>query len=252
MAAPEDAAAAVLEVEGVGKAFGGVRAVSEVSFAVRPGEMLALIGPNGAGKSTILRCISGMIPALGGTITLRGQSLVGRSVHAIAGSGIAHVPEDRALFRGLTVRENLSVPGGRRSSRAALTRAVDLFPELGRLLDRKAGLLSGGEQQMLALSRALAVEPAVIIVDEMSMGLAPIIVQRLLAVLRDVASGGDVGVLLVEQHVPMVLPKADRAYILVHGALAFDGPAETLRRDPDIVAATYLGGERIAHAAVTT
>ena len=239
----------LLVVDGLDAGYDGKTVVRDVSRTAQRGEGVTLIGPNGAGKSTVLRAISGLIEHAGGSVELNGRSMAGLPPHKVATAGLSLVPENRSLFRSLTVRENLMVPGGRGSARGSVKKATALFPELDRLLDRKAGLLSGGEQQMLAISRALVVEPDLVVVDEMSMGLAPIVVQRILRVLREVADGGEVGVLVVEQHIPLILPKADRAYILVHGELVYDGPAETLRRDPTIVASTYLGSDQVAEAA---
>lgn len=231
----------LLTVEEMSAGYDGNTVVRNIGLSVEAGELVTLAGPNGAGKTTILSCISGLTPVTSGSVQLSGRSLVGLAPHRIAAAGVAHVPEGRSLFRSLSVRENLVVPGRRGSARRSLDTAIGLFPELEPLLDRRAGLLSGGEQQMLAISRAMVVSPKVLIVDEMSLGLAPIVVQRLIRVLRDAADTGDVGVLVVEQHIPLILPKADRAYILVHGELVFDGPASRLQDDPAIVAATYLG-----------
>ena len=198
-----------------------------------------LLGPNGAGKTTTLLTVSGLLPIMAGDVRVLGRSVAHRPVHKIARSGLAHVPEDRSLFFQLTVAENLRLGSAHGSD---LSRALRYFPALERLLDRPAGLLSGGEQQMLAMGRALAVPPKLLIVDELSLGLAPIIVERLLPVLRDVADETGAGVLLVEQHVDLALAIADRAYVLSHGDLVLEHDADYLRGNRQLLEASYVGG----------
>jgi len=228
-----------VEVRGLSAGYDRIPVVRDIDLHVDPGEVVALLGPNGAGKTTTLLTISGILPALAGSVTVLGQPVSTRRPHRNARRGLAHVPEDRALFAGLSSRQNLRL--GSRSKTDHVARAVELFPEFGKLLDRRAGLLSGGEQQMLALARALVSRPKLLMVDEMSMGLAPIIVERLLPVLRSIADRTGAGVLLVEQHVHVALEVADRAYVLIHGRVVLEGAAAELARRADLLEASYLG-----------
>ena len=190
------------------------------------------------GKTTTLRTISGLLAPLSGELHVAGRSIVGQPSHRVARSGVGHVPEDRGLFRSLTVRENLKLARG-----CAVSDVVDWFPPLGPLLDRQVGLLSGGEQQMVAVGRALASDIMLLLLDELSLGLAPIIVETLLPVVRRAADERQIGILLVEQHVHLALAVADRAYALAHGALVLEGSAQTLADDPALLASSYFGGE---------
>ena len=228
----------LLDLRDLDAGYERVAVVRGLTMHVDAGEIVALLGPNGAGKTTTLATISGLLPVIGGTLEVLGGPPDARRPQRVARRGVAHVPEDRALFKDLSVRENLRL--GTRSS-DALERVLGYFPELERLLDRKAGLLSGGEQQMLALGRALASAPRLLMVDEMSLGLAPIIVERILPVLRRVVADTGAGVLLVEQHVHMALEVADRAVLLNHGEFVLEGAAADLRDRPDVLAASYLG-----------
>jgi branched-chain amino acid transport system ATP-binding protein len=239
---------AVVELDGIAAGYAGAAAVRDLSLTVDAGEVVALLGPNGAGKTTTLLTISGFLRPLAGDVRLFGESTQHRSPSALARRGVAHVPEDRALFYELTARENIRL--GARNHRTALATVLTYFPELERVLDSRAGLLSGGEQQMLAVGRALAARPRVLVVDEMSLGLAPIVVQRLLPLLRDIASDTDAAVLFVEQHVHLALTVADRAYVLSHGDLVLEGPARELAARAELVQASYLGDsvETTAHA----
>ena len=238
---------AAIDVRGLSAGYGGAAAVRGLNLAVEPGEVVALLGPNGAGKTTTLLTISGFLRPLAGSVHVLGQPVHATSPATLARRGVAHVPEDRALFYELTARENLRL--GARSQRAALDTVIRFFPELERVLDSPAGLLSGGEQQMLAVGRALAARPRVLVVDEMSLGLAPVVVQRLLPLLRDIAAETGAAVLFVEQHVHVALTVADRAYILSHGDLVLEGPAWKLAQRAELVQASYLGDAVEAAAA---
>ena len=230
----------LLEISELSTGYNGVSVVRDLNLRVDEGEVVALLGPNGAGKTTTLLTASALNPILAGDIKVFGTSIKGRRPHLVARDGLAHVPEDRSLFFQLTVRENLRLKAKRGST--SLREALDYFPALEPLMDRRAGLLSGGEQQMLAVARALTVRPKLLMVDEMSLGLAPIIVERLLPVLREIASKSGTGILLVEQHVHLALEVADRAYVLSHGSLALEGTAAHLRENAHLLESSYLGG----------
>ncbi len=235
---------AVLVVDNLSTGYSGVPVVRGLSLTVNAGEVVALLGPNGAGKSTTLLAVSGVLPALTGSVEVLGNPVDRRAPHRNARRGLAHVPEDRSLFADLTVAENLEVglSGRRSATRRALNVALDHFPELGSLTSRRAGLLSGGEQQMLAVARAVATEPRLLLIDEMSLGLAPIVVERLLPIVRNIADDLGAGVLLVEQHVDMALGIADHALLLDHGELTLSGAASEVAARRDLIEAGYLGG----------
>jgi branched-chain amino acid transport system ATP-binding protein len=228
-----------VRVEGLSAGYAGVPAVRGLDLHVDEGEVVALLGPNGAGKTTTLLTLSGLLKPLAGRVEVLGKQVEHGKPHRTARRGLGHVPEDRSIFFDLTVAENLRL-GRRRGSTGDV---ASWFPALAPLMKRRAGLLSGGEQQMLALARALSSNPKVLMVDEMSLGLAPIIVERLLPVLRRIADETGVAVLLVEQHVQMSLGIADRAYVLNHGELVMSGTSAEMGKHRELLEMSYLGGQ---------
>ncbi len=234
-----------IKVEGLSTGYGGVAVVRDLDLQVEPGEVVALLGPNGAGKTTTLLTISGLLKPLAGSITIGGHPVDAKFPHKNARLGLAHVPEDRSLFFQLTTEENLrlGLKGSKAEQKDALEQALEMLPALRPLLDRRAGLLSGGEQQMLAMARALASRPKLLLVDEMSLGLAPIIVERLLPLVRQVAETLGTGVLIVEQHIHMALEVVDRAYVMNRGSIVMQGTAAELKEDQDVLLASYMGGD---------
>ncbi len=234
----------LLEAVGLTSGHRGVPVVRDLDLHVDAGEVVVLFGPNGAGKSTTLQTVSGLLPPLGGTVRVAGAPVDVRRPHRNARRGLAHVAEDRSLFTDLTVAENLCLGARGRARRQVVDEAVARFPRLGELVGRRAGLLSGGEQQMLALARAFVGHPRVLAVDEMSLGLAPLLVQELLPALREAADGG-AAVLVVEQHVELALRIADRGVVLAHGRVVARGSARELASRPDLLAAAYLGDEAL-------
>ncbi len=231
------AAPAGLVVEGLNVDRMGSRIVRDVSLTVGPGEITVLLGTNGAGKTTLLEAISGVIPSAGGTASLGGVLITTMAREKRARAGLAHVEQGRAVFADLTVDENLMVVARKNVYEPVL----ELFPELSERRDAKAGLLSGGEQQMLVIARALATQPRVLMLDEMSLGLAPVIVNRLVPKVVSLAAGG-MAILLVEQFAPLALSVGTRALVLSRGEVAYDGPCQPLIDEPDRLRNIYLSG----------
>ena len=239
---------ALLEVRELRVAYGNVEAVRGVSFSVEAGDIVALIGPNGAGKSSTLNAIAGLVRPASGSVRLEGRELAGQPSHALVAAGIALVPEGRAVPHRMTVRENLVIgaearpwAGGREEARAAVDAQLKRFPSLERRLDAPAGALSGGEQQMLAIARGLLARPRILLLDEPSMGLAPLLVKQIFDIVQEIHAAGTT-ILLVEQNARMALKAARQAYVLERGEVALQGPAAELARDPRLQAA-YLGGD---------
>ncbi|MBI4611162.1 MAG: ABC transporter ATP-binding protein [Candidatus Rokubacteria bacterium] len=233
----------MLAVEHLRVFYGDVQALWDISFDVRAGELVTLVGSNGAGKTTTLRTISGVLAPAAGRITFEGRDITGRPPHAIVALGIGHIPEGRRLWSGMTVLENLELgaypAAARPRLRETLDRVFTLFPQLGERSRQLTGTLSGGEQQMLAIGRALMGQPKLLMLDEPSLGLAPLLVTELFRVIREINSQG-VTVLLVEQNVHQALEIAHRAYVLETGRILSEGPARDLLANPAIKEA-YLG-----------
>jgi branched-chain amino acid transport system ATP-binding protein len=224
---------ALLETQNLVVGYGKAAILSDVQLSVNRGEIVAILGRNGAGKTTLLHTIGGVIPALSGLVSLDGRPSQ-EPLYKQARAGLGLIPETRGVVHRLTVQENLRLGGGDKAI------AFTLFPELKPLVRRRAGLLSGGEQQMLAIGRTLASRPRLLLIDELSLGLAPIVVRRLLAALREAVKSGDTGILLVEQHIQAALSVADRVYVLGTGGIRMSGtPAELKDRQSEIEAA-YL------------
>ena len=229
----------VLELQSLTAGYDAAAVVRNLDLHVDAGEVVALLGPNGAGKTTTLRAVSGLVRPMEGTIRLDGDDLAKRSPAARAKLGIAHVPEGRGVFYGMTVAEHFRL--GYKGERLDAKVAYEYFPALAELQDRRVGLLSGGEQQMLALGRGLARKPRLMLLDEMSLGLAPVIVERLLPVVSTYARESGCAVLLVEQHIHIALAVADRGYVLSHGELIIHEQADKLRADHQLILSGYLG-----------
>jgi len=229
----------VLELDGLTAGYDQAAVIRDLRLDVQAGEVVALLGANGAGKTTTLRAVSGLVRPMAGSIRFRGVDLGRLQTSARAKLGIAHVPENRGLFFGLTVAEHFRL--GYRGERLDADVAYRYFPALSELRDRRCGLLSGGEQQMLAVGRALARRPTLLLLDELSLGLAPVIVEGLLPVVRQYAEESGCGVVLVEQHIELALTIADRGYVLSHGEIALQGGAEELRANHELLISSYFG-----------
>jgi branched-chain amino acid transport system ATP-binding protein len=233
----------VLALEGLTAGYDEAAVIRGLDLTVAAGEVVALLGANGAGKTTTLRVISGIVRPMRGRVTFDGDDLARVSPPRRARLGIAHVPEGRGIFFGLTVAEHFRL--ARRTVSIDEEIAYEQFPLLRDLRTRRAGLLSGGEQQMLAIGRALARKPRLLMLDELSLGLAPVIVQRLLPVVREHAQRTGCAVLLVEQHVQLALEVADRGYVLSHGEIVVHENVEKLRADRQLLVASYLGEQQV-------
>ena len=233
----------MLEVAGLQVAYGDATALWDVSLAVEEGELVAVVGPNGSGKTTLINAIAGLLPARGGTLRFRGEDLTRLQSHEVSSRGIAIVPEGRRLFTGMTVEENLELgcyaPAARTARDARLERVYAIFPVLRARRRQAAGTLSGGEQQMAAIGRALMAGPRLLLLDEPSLGLAPAIVERVFEVIVELHRAGT-AVLLVEQNVARTLAVADRGYVLSEGRIVSAGPPARLLAEPEI-RSVYLG-----------
>jgi branched-chain amino acid transport system ATP-binding protein len=238
----------MLSISNLHAAYGKVEVLHGISLDVPKGKLVTLIGSNGAGKTTTMRAISGMIKPKGGKVTLDGKDITGHDSHKIARAGLAHSPEGRRVFASMSVTDNLLLGAFPRFTRARpkgdvkrdLEKALELFPRLKERQTQLAGTLSGGEQQMLAMARAVMLNPEVILLDEPSMGLAPILVEEVFRIIQRLKSEG-VTMLLVEQFAAAALNVADYGYVLENGSISVHGPAESLKTDPKVIAA-YLGG----------
>jgi branched-chain amino acid transport system ATP-binding protein len=235
---------ALLELDDVRVAYGGIKALKGVSMKVFPGEIVALIGANGAGKTTTLKSVMGLLPITSGAISFGGQKISGSSTEDLVEAGISLAPEGRAIFPNLTVRENLELGAYLHRHGPSMKETIDdvtqLFPRLGERMAQEGGTLSGGEQQMLAIGRALMARPQLLLLDEPSLGIAPKLVQQIFAAIKQIAAAG-VTILVVEQNTRIALATARRAYVLRTGEIALSGDARELAANPEIQAA-YLGG----------
>jgi branched-chain amino acid transport system ATP-binding protein len=233
----------LLRIEGLEVRYGGIHALRGVSFDVEQGQVVTLIGANGAGKTTTLRAISGLVKPSKGKVTFDGKDITGMPAHQIVARGMSHAPEGRGIFANLTVKENLDVGAYLRKDAVAAHKdrehALDLFPRLRERLTQNAGTLSGGEQQMLAIARALVAKPRLLLLDEPSLGLAPQVVQLIFKIVKTIAADG-VTILLVEQNAHMALGVAHTGHVLEVGTLAVSGPAKQLAAD-DAIRKAYLG-----------
>ena len=238
----------MFEIRDVHVAYGAVNALRGISLEVRQGEIVCLLGANGAGKYTTLRTVSGLLHPLRGEILLQGHPIHRLSAEAIAKRGISHVPEGRRVFPGLTVRENLVLGASNRPMRRQeleedMAQMFHIFPDLERLKHALGWTLSGGQQQMLAIARGLMARPHVLLMDEPSLGLAPILVQEVFRVIKEINATRNTTVLLVEQNASMALSISHRGYVMETGRIVLEGPAQDLLRDPQVKEA-YLGGRK--------
>src|SRR5690242_7844525 len=230
----------LLDVKSLAAGYGGLEVIRDVSLTVRPGEVVACIGANGAGKTTTLRAISGMIHARRGRVRFAGKDVTGSGAEHITRMGLVHIPEGRGLFPSISVEDTLRLVSNTAGREVDLAPAFELFPRLRERRNQVVGTLSGGEQQMVALARAILSEPRLVMIDEMSQGLAPTVVRQLFDIIRVFREKG-IAVLLVEQFVESALDVADRAYVFEHGTIGLSGEASELRGDRKLVAGSYLG-----------
>lgn len=234
----------MLKLEGVSAGYGDLRVLSGVSLHVGEGEVVSLVGSNGAGKTTLLRIISGFVPVSGGSVSYRGEDLMKRKPHHRPELGIAHIPQGRGILGTLSVEENLIMGAFEKSKRANaaknMAEGYKLFPILEERKHQKAGSLSGGQQQMLAIARALMMEPRLLMLDEPSLGLAPIVVENMFEIISNVSKEEKVSILIVEQNLMQALGVADRAYVVETGHIVMQGDSKELMENKDIQKA-YLG-----------
>ncbi len=233
----------LLQVEGLNAHYGDVQVLFDVSFEVADGELVSMVGANSAGKSTLLRCLSGMLKKVSGSINFDGRELIGTPAYNMVNQGIIHIPEGRRVFPMMTVEENLQIGGysKRKDGEMAdlITRSYDMFPRLKRLRHQMAGSMSGGEQQMLAIARGLMAKPRLLTVDEPSLGLSPILVDDTFRILERIKTSG-VTILLVEQNVVRALKMSDRAYVIENGRIVMQGQGAALLKD-DHLRKAYMG-----------
>ena len=235
----------ILEVNDLNVYYGAIHAIKNISFEIKKGEIVTLIGANGAGKTSTLHAVSGLLPLKSGEVSLNGVNVTGMEAHKLVTQGMAHVPEGRRIFTDLTVLENLEMGAYTRNDKDGINEDLEkmflLFPRLAERKKQLAGTMSGGEQQMLAIARALMSKPSILLMDEPSMGLAPILVQEIFRIIERINKEEGVTILLVEQNAHMALSIANRAYVLETGEIIKEGNGIELLDDPDIKKA-YLGG----------
>lgn len=235
----------ILDVNDLNVYYGGIHAIKNISFNIKKGEIVSLIGANGAGKTSTLHAISGLVPIKSGEISLNGENVTNIEAHKLVSLGMAHVPEGRRIFTELTVLENLEMGAYTRNDTEQIKEDINhmftLFPRLAERKKQLAGTMSGGEQQMLAMARALMSSPSLLLLDEPSMGLAPLLVQEIFNIIERINKEENVTILLVEQNANMALSIADRGYVLETGKIILEGTGKELLTNPDIKKA-YLGG----------
>ena len=235
----------ILEVNDLNVYYGAIHAIKNISFEIKKGEIVTLIGANGAGKTSTLHAVSGLLPLKSGEVSLNGVNITGVEAHKLVSQGMAHVPEGRRIFTELTVLENLEMGAYTRNDKDGIKEDLEkmfvLFPRLAERKKQLAGTMSGGEQQMLAIARALMSKPTILLMDEPSMGLAPLLVQEIFKIIERINKEEGVKILLVEQNAHMALSVANRAYVLETGEIIKEGAGKDLLDDPDIKKA-YLGG----------
>lgn len=237
-------ASPLLDVRDIDVSYGAIQALRQVSLQVMPGELVALIGANGAGKSTLLKSVAGLLTPASGSVQFAGQAIHNQPAHAMVSRGLALVPEGRGIFTAMSVQENLLMGAYHRNDKAAIQHdmqhAFSLFPRLAERRQQAAGTLSGGEQQMVAIARALMSKPRLLLLDEPSMGLAPLLVKKIFEVLKAINQEG-VSILLVEQNAHAALGLADRGYVMEHGEISLSDSGDALLHNPAVLEA-YLGG----------